>query len=312
MDGRITGPGLARLCPVCKGSTFRPWLHPPRSPGPVVVCAKCAFTLVNPILRMDALIEEGVASGSRPPGLLTSSNLDEIKGSYEEPIIEGFLQESPAKIVNAKSVLRSIKEATNSRGSLLDFGCGCGLFLSVAAQEGWDCQGIEPLVMHSIYARGRFGLPVVTGTLDDRSFPAENFDVVTSFQVFEHLIHPDQVVEKIRRILKQGGLLVIEVPNIDTFWVKLFRERNRHFVEDHVSFFSSGTLKLFLTQRGFRIKRIFYPDRVMSVDHLLTWLQRYRYTLGSRLRKNLSQTLLDRLISINVRDIVTVFAEKTG
>ena len=123
-------------------------------------------------------------------------------------------------MLNAQDALRHINDHNDQYGKILDLGCFCGVFLNEASQAGWECYGIEPLIMPAIYARGNYNLNVITDTLRNDSYSPEFFDVVTTFQVFEHLIFPDEELRKIQRILKPGGLLMIEVPNIDTAWVK--------------------------------------------------------------------------------------------
>jgi len=297
------------MCPVCGKNDYRYWFRPHQSPGRIVQCKECGFVLVNPIETTKALIQNGAVLGNKPTPLLTSSNIEDIKGSWEQPLIERYMHEFPAKKLNAQDVLSHINSLTRRRGSLLDVGCGCGVFLGVASTQGWNCYGIEPLVMHAIFARAKFGLRITTDTLRDDTYPSEFFDVITAFQVFEHLIHPDQEIGSIRRILKTGGLLVIEVPNIDTIMVRLLRSRHRHFVQDHVSLFSGKTLTRFLNGWGFQVREIYYPARVMSLNHLVSWLTR-NGTLGNRPHKRLPQSLTEKLIRINLGDIVTVIAEK--
>ncbi len=304
-------PGPKRKCSVCGEDDFVYLFRPSQSPGPIVRCKKCSFVYVHPIETTQALIQEGPVLGGRPAYLLESSNLDEIDGSWEQPIIKGYLTEWSARKINAQDALRHISDLTVNHGRLLDIGCFCGLFLSVASQAGWECDGIEPLVMPAIYARGRFGLHVITDTLRDDTYPQEFFDVVTSFQVFEHLINPDQEIQKIRRILKTNGILVIEVPDIDTGLVKLAGPRHRHFVQDHVSFFSAKTLTLLLNQKGFQVMRTCYPTRVISVQHLIWWVEKLGGRLfGGRLNHALPCWFLEKHIRVSFRDIVMVLAKK--
>lgn len=68
--------------------------------------------------------------------------------------------------------------------------------------------------------------------LREDTFAPESFDVVTSLQVFEHVDEPLAELTKIRRVLKPGGLLVVEIPSIDSPLVRLMRSRHRHFVRD--------------------------------------------------------------------------------
>lgn len=300
---------LNRTCPVCGANHYQEYFRPPRSPGPIVKCKECGFVFVNPVKATKSLIQKGPVGGRQAPHLLESSNLEDIAGSWEQPLLEGYKAEFSAKRLNALDALQHISKYAKSRGTLLDVGCGAGLFLSVAAQEGWDCYGIEPLVMHAIFARAQFGLHIVTDTLSEDTYPAEFFDVVTAFQVFEHLIRPDQELDKIRRILKPQGLVLIEVPNIETLGVKLFGTRHRHFVQDHVSFFSAKTLTSFVERHDLRVQEIYYPTRVMSVRHLAAWLGRSTQS-GKRRRIHLPQAVREKFIRLNLGDIVAVIAKK--
>jgi 2-polyprenyl-3-methyl-5-hydroxy-6-metoxy-1,4-benzoquinol methylase len=302
---------MRRVCPVCEQDNYDYRFRPSRSSGPIVQCKECGFVYVNPIETSKSLIQEGPVLGGRPTRLLESSNPDDIEGSWEQPIIEEYIGELSAKQLNAQEALTHINDLARTRGALLDIGCFCGVFLSVAARQEWDCYGLEPLVMPAIYARGHFGLRVTTDTLRDSTYPLEFFDIVTAFQVFEHLVDPAGEVARIRRILKPGGLVVIEVPNIDTAMVRLLGPRHRHFVEDHVSFFSASTLSRLLKRMGFHVRRIYNPIRVQSLQHLTWWVGEYSQALGDYLGRVLSRFHLDsKAISVNLGDIVTVIAEK--
>lgn len=301
---------LKRICPICGQSDYFDWYYPPLSPGPVVQCKECGFVYINLIQSSKGLIQEGPVLFDRPAHLLESSNLNDIQGSWEQPFIESHMKELEAKKTNARDALAYINDITEHHSVILDIGCFCGVFLSVASEAGWDCYGIEPLVTPAIHARGRYGLKVVTDTLRENTYPSDFFDVITAFQVFEHLIHPEKEIEKIRKILKPGGLLLIEVPNIDTITIKILGARHRHFVEDHVSFFSASTLGNLLERKGFQIKETYYPTRVLSVHHFIWWLGKYNQKLSKGIVRFLPQWILNKSIRINLKDIVAVIAEK--
>lgn len=301
---------VKRICPICKESDYTEWYQPPQSPGPVVQCKGCGFVYINPVQTAQGLIEEGPVLGDRPAHLLTSSDLTDIQGSWEEPVIANHMKEFDAKKINSQDALNYIHRLRPQRGKILDVGCFCGVFLSAAKDNGWDCYGVEPLVMPAIYARARFGLKVVTDTLRENTYPTDFFDVVTAFQVFEHLVHPEKEIDKLHKFIEPGGLLLIEVPNIETITVKILRAKHRHFVQDHVSFFSADTLGKLLEQRGFQIKKIYYPTRVLSVKHFIWWLGKYVPKFSNMIARLLPRSLLNKPIHINLKDIVAVIAEK--
>lgn len=307
--GRYLKPErIVRSCPICGPSETRIWLRPSHSPGPVVRCQGCGFAFVTPVISSKSIIFEGPELGDYPESHLRSNDLSLIEGSWEKSIITPYLAEIPAKKANARKYLDEIALIVQQPGRLMDFGCFCGVFLSEAKNLGWDCYGLEPLVMPAVYARGSFGLKVITDTLHDGIYPTDFFDVVTSFQVFEHLVQPEADLRILSRSLKKGGLLLIEVPNIDCLIGKLMGAKNRHFVADHLSFFCEKTLSHLLENAGFKIAKIKYPTRKMSMVHLINWL--YKFIPGINSSKKIPPPFLKLNISINLQDILAIFAIK--
>lgn len=303
---------IKRACPVCRYQVADYLFTLPQSPGPIVKCTRCGFIFVNPINKTKSLILDGPVIGNNPSRLLESSDVEDIQGTWEQAAIEQHIRESKAKKINARKALEYIHSSTTSKGRLLDLGCFCGVFLSTASEAGWDCHGIEPLVAPAIYARGKFGLRVVCDTLRGDTYPPEFFDVVTAFQVFEHLVHPGQVMQVIHHILKPHGLLLIEVPNINTITVPILASRHRHFTQDHVSFFSQDTLKIFLERYGYQIIDIFYPSRVMSIEHFIWWVKKCNQNFADLLLAHFPENILERTIHISLGDIIAVLAGKTS
>jgi SAM-dependent methyltransferase len=138
-----------------------------------------------------------------------------------------------------------------SRGRILDIGSAWGFFLYVCRERGWDAWGVDPARVESEYARRRFGLPIVTGTLADARFPSESFDVVTLWHVLEHLPDPVGELGEIRRILKPGGLLVISVPTAHSL-----KDFDYGPVPLHCWYFERTTLSVLIEREGFRVVRV--------------------------------------------------------
>ena len=138
-----------------------------------------------------------------------------------------------------------------SRGRILDIGSAWGFFLHVCRERGWDARGVDPARVESEYARRRFHLPVVTGTLADARFPSGSFDVVTLWHVLEHLPDPASELGEIRRILKPGGLLVISVPTAQSL-----KDFDDGPVPLHCWYFERATLSALVEKKGFRVVRV--------------------------------------------------------
>ena len=150
--------------------------------------------------------------------------------------------------------------------------------------------------------------------LRDDTFEPASFDVVTSLQVFEHVEEPRAELEKLFRVLKPGGLLVIEIPSVDSPLVRLMKSRHRHFVPDHFWYFDKTTLPAFVQQGGFEVLDYSNPARRLS----LLWLTRTvgkRYApaaVSSRAEKTIegSARLSGAEIPVNVLDLGLVIARK--
>lgn len=106
-------------------------------------------------------------------------------------------------------------------GRLLDIGCSTGIFLNAARASGWSGQGLEYSPDSSKIAREVHGLDVKTGELRADSYPPNSFDVVTFWDVIEHLPDPLATLSLVGGIMAPGGLLVLKTPNADGLYPRL-------------------------------------------------------------------------------------------
>ncbi len=151
--------------------------------------------------------------------------------------------------------MRYVKVPAN----IIDIGCGNGRFLKGLIDKNYKAYGIE-LPSKSAQRAARIpGLNLKIGNLSEDDFEDNFFDVVTMWHVLEHLSQPRQTLETIQRILKQGGYLVISLPNINSFQSKLFIGRWLHLdTPRHLVFFDASDLTKILQKFGFEIVTINY------------------------------------------------------
>jgi 2-polyprenyl-3-methyl-5-hydroxy-6-metoxy-1,4-benzoquinol methylase len=123
-----------------------------------------------------------------------------------------------------------------------------------AKKAGWDSIGID-LNQSAVEFGAARGLKLRFGDLFDFKFDTGSFDVVTLFDVLEHLVSPRKVVEEAARILRPGGLLFIFVPNWDSASRVLMGEQ-AHFIwpTHHLTYFTPTTLSNFITGLGLNIE----------------------------------------------------------
>ncbi|HOM67670.1 MAG: putative S-adenosylmethionine-dependent methyltransferase [Chloroflexi bacterium ADurb.Bin120] len=143
-------------------------------------------------------------------------------------------------------------------GKILDIGCATGIFLNEMQKRGWECQGVEPDQTAVDYARRRFGLDVYCGVVEDANLPAESFDVVTLWDVLEHVYDLNSTMAEIKRVLKPGGVIIAILPNANAFERYWFKEYWVGWeVPRHYRTFTPKTITDFLAKFGFEDIEIF-------------------------------------------------------
>lgn len=163
-------------------------------------------------------------------------------------------------------------------GRLLDVGCATGIFLQGIRSSGnWEPYGVDINEQVTHIAQGH-GLDVRLGTLEQAGFADEFFDVVTMWDVLEHLYDPASSLREIYRILKPDGFVVIRVPNASSWDSQLF---GRYWAgldsPRHLYVFTPLTLDALLTANHFQT-----IARSSQIGAYTTFLLSLRFWSGAR------------------------------
>jgi SAM-dependent methyltransferase len=126
--------------------------------------------------------------------------------------------DDPARWKERKADLAKQKQS----GALLDLGCSSGSFLESMRGDSWKLYGIEMSAEGARAAEERSGAHVFVGNIVDAPFPRESFDVITCFDVLEHLYEPWRVMARVSEWLKPGGVFYVQVPNVDSAEARVF------------------------------------------------------------------------------------------
>lgn len=178
-------------------------------------------------------------------------------------------------------------------GRLLDIGCSTGTFLNQMRNYGdWGLEGVEISSYASEIARNQFNLHVFTGTLEQALFPDEYFDVITLWDVLEHLYDPVNTLREINRVLKKDGICVVRVPNGESLDARLFRQYWKGLdAPRHLYVFTQKTLIRSFELTGFQA--LLWNT---SSGNYITFLQSLQFWLDDQPICQLFKSILLRIL----------------
>lgn len=179
-------------------------------------------------------------------------------------------------------------ELARSTGRLLDVGCASGEFLLAAQARGWEVYGLETSPLGAELARQRTGAEIYVGTLDTAPYEEGWFDVITLWDVIEHVQSPSSYVGLITRLVRQGGMFALTTPNIRSMAYKLLG-RNWEVVgpNDHIYYFSPRTLTRLLKTNSFDV-HVMHTTAVEAA----TWRAWLRHPIPQKLAPSLRTVTL--------------------
>jgi ubiquinone/menaquinone biosynthesis C-methylase UbiE len=182
--------------------------------------------------------------------------------------------------------------------------------VELAKESGWDAWGVEPSTWAAEQARSR-GLNVITGTLAEAGLQENYFDVVTMWDVIEHLTDPAGEVRHIHRVLKPGGVFAIHTIDIESWFARLMGKRWPWLMEMHLYYFSPRTLGKLLERHGFTIIRSSAQGRFLRLGYFATRIEPYNKPIAGAILGAVARLKLNGLaIPVNFGDLFTLYARK--
>jgi 2-polyprenyl-3-methyl-5-hydroxy-6-metoxy-1,4-benzoquinol methylase len=178
---------------------------------------------------------------------------DETEAYYNEYDYRYLLKYREQTEFRGIKILAHLEKLCTHR-TILDVGCGCGFFLNVAKQRGWDTQGIELSGGACQFAREHLGLTVHNCDIHDAQLPDNSVAVITLQHVLEHLADPHTILTDLKSKLMADGILVIVVPNARSAMAMCARDRWLCLAEKtHLFHYHKKSLSMLLTRAGFTI-----------------------------------------------------------
>lgn len=252
-----------------------------RRPAAVVRCGGCGLVRIDP-----------------PPTAESLARLyreDSLVRDYEarcgRAYVSGDLDAAPFAVER----LAALERLRGGPGRLLDVGAARGVFLALARSRGWTVSGVELSGEGVRIARERFGLDLLQSTLEDAAFTDASFDVAHLSHVLEHLADPLRGLQEVRRVLRPGGVVALEVPNefgdlLGSVREALLRRPRAVYAvpSPHLFFFTPATLRRLVARAGFRVLLMRTPRRDRDPGSRIPfglWGKRAVYALETLLRR---------------------------
>lgn len=147
--------------------------------------------------------------------------------------------------LRSRGIRRELQQALPPKAKILDWGAGDGAWVNLLRRYGFEAWGFDPF---SDPGHADF---IIKGGPDALNFQDNYFDAITCFHVLEHLPEPLDSLNQVLRLLKPGGLIIIEVPNIASWGFTIFKHRWQPLqLPTHLNHFSPGTLRDALEKTG--------------------------------------------------------------
>jgi len=200
----------------------------------------------------------GAALGRYYPGRFYAPRLD---ASGDDA---GYQRKSAPRVAEKLAI---VEGAAPPAGRWVDVGCAAGEFLAAARERGIEVAGIEFDADTAAWVREQRGIPVTTGSVESVELPADAA-VYTFWASLEHLPDPGLALRRVRAALKPDGVVVILVPNVDSWEARLAGRHWPHLdVPRHLHHFRAETLSRLLEREGYRVESVATPETVLATDH---------------------------------------------
>ncbi len=217
----------------------------------IVKCKNCGFMYVNPRVKAE-LIFEGYSGGEDPT----------------------FVSQARGRELTFAKSLKLIEKHAK-KGKIYDVGTAGGSFLHVARKNGWEVYGCEPNKWMCSWAKKHYGLDITPGDLFTKKYPDNYFDVLTLWDVLEHVPNPKETLVECNRILKKGGLLVVNYPDIASGISRLMSRKWVFLLSVHLFYFTPKTVRMILDKTGFETLLIKKHFQKLALGYLTFRMKQY-------------------------------------
>ena len=202
-------------------------------------------------------------------------------------------------------------EKFRSTNNLIDVGCGDGFFLEVAKRRNWNVFGTE-FTQDAIAICRQKGIQMKESPIDPEQFAPESFDIITSFEVLEHIDNCSSELSTFYKLLRKEGIVYVTTPNWNSISRNILKS-NWNIIEypEHLSYYTKNTLKSFFLRNNFKLLKI--TTTGISINRIRASSSKILRTPASNnLDEALRQTIENRLIFRWLKLAINAILNLTG
>jgi 2-polyprenyl-3-methyl-5-hydroxy-6-metoxy-1,4-benzoquinol methylase len=307
--------GTSEVCGYCGGREARTRYD--LGSHKIVKCTSCGLMRLSPMptLESTAAVYAHRAYFENPEFYdVSQGNLYGYKDYIAERLNKLRVYRPIAEFLRDRHC--GVPDKTRNRGArprLLDVGCGLGYFLDVAQDVGFEVSGVEfnPEAVQLIHEK--YAFEVHRGSIETASLPPNHYDVITMFDVIEHLHDPFTAVRKMYELVRPGGGVAISTMDSESFTSRLLGKWLEDFrrTREHLFFFSRETLTKILEDQGFQVYRIDSYGHTFELAFLLERLAIYCRPVFLSARWLVNKCGMGKWqVSVDPRTKMIVYAQK--
>lgn len=293
---------IEHRCPVCRSTDTRLFLDDDTETLDASIVGSSRTAITHGRIRRCVDCGFGFREArSSPP---------EMAEIYRKMDVRVYESETAGRIATAVRHLGIVKRfAATSVGTMLDAGCASGYFLREARRAGWSVAGVEP--SETLYAKAVETLgadaDIRCSILEHANFPAASFDVITLWDVLEHVPDPANFMSLCAQLLKPGGSLFVNVPDLDSVQARLLGKRWPLLLAEHLNYFNRPSLRTCGDLAGLQWVHFGRRRVSFSVKYILFRLSQHRIPGTSVLRQFVGPVFGGISIPIHLGETVGVW-----
>lgn len=237
----------------------------------IVKCKNCGLVYVNPQPEKRKMVS-----------------------SYINTEDKNYVSDGIQRAASFKESLKKIKRFQKN-GRVLDVGCAAGYFVHEAQMAGFEAMGLEPNKYLVNWGRKNLKISITNSPFEKMTRQNKQFDVITFWDVLEHLSDPAASLHKSAKLLKKGGVLVISYPDMSCLPAKMLNSKWWFVISGHLFYFDHKSLSQYMQKYGFEVleDNRYFPK--LSLAYLVHQIGRYNKKLADKLYKFSKNTFLNKV-----------------